>query len=298
MKRFSLVMVVLLFAVPALADVKIIAEQDPQDPMKALIKYEVTGEPNLVRAFALDITCAEANIIEVNDFVPGDNLGNYGIYPSSFDAEVTVNPDGTVSPGEWDPPYSPEADPADDGTQPGLGTGGLTVEMGSLYTDTPPGLTGLLCSVKVDGSGTVCVALNAARGEVVMENAAPPVGNVILGEDACVELGDVCPCMGDIAGGDPGGEGPDTFNDALDMGKLMMHLFFNGGTSPNGWTADNPIPADLLCMNVDETPSTVPAWDGQQVLDALDMSAFMMHLFFNGGTSANGWRADFCYGSQ
>lgn len=289
MRKFSLVIAVLLLTVPAWADVKVTAEQDPQDPYRAIIKYEVTGEPNLVRAFALDIkvTAGDANIIEVNDFKPGDNNAGYGVFPSMFDAYINVDGGGQVT--NWDDPgYTPEADPADDGTEGGLGTGGLTVEMGSLYTTNPPGPSGTLCSVKVDAECTICVSLNAARGNIVMESVLPPA-SVTLGEDACVELGAACPCWGDIS------EPLDGMNSAADMTALMLHLFFNGGNKDNGWTANNPIPANLACMNLDETPSDQPEWEGQQVLSAADMTAFMLHLFFNGGNKDNGWTADYCY---
>jgi hypothetical protein len=215
MKRFSLVLVVLLLAVPALATVKITAEVDPQDAFKALIKYEVTApEPNLVRAFALDVvvTVGDANIIEVNDFVPGDDLGNFGIYPAAFDAEITVQPDGTVQ--DWAGAtgnYSPLADPCDPGSQPGLGTGGVTCELGSLYVTNAPGNSGTLFSVKVDGACTVCVSLNSARGEVVLENASAP-SSVDLSE-ACAELGAVTDCL--IGGIAHAGE----YNDWVANGK-------------------------------------------------------------------------------
>jgi hypothetical protein len=293
MRKFSLVIAVLLLTAPAWADVTITAEQDPQDPYRAIIKYvRSVDEPNLVRAFALDIkvTAGDANIIEVNDFTPGENNSGYGVYPSMFDAVINVDGDGQVT--NWDDPgYTPEADPADDGTEPGLGTGGLTVEMGSLYPEggNAPGDSGTLCSVKVDGECTVCVSLNAARGNIVMENALPPAGDVILGTGACVDLGAACPCPGDS-------EPLDGKNSAADMTNLMLHLFFNGGNKDNGWTANNPIPAALACMNLDETPSSLPGLEGQQVLSAADMTALMLHLFFNGGNKDNGWMADYCYG--
>lgn len=297
MRKFSLVIAVLLLTAPAWADVTITAEQDPQDPYRAIIKYEVTGEPNLVRAFALDIkvTAGDANIIEVNDFNPGDNNAGYGVYPSSFDAYINVDGEGKVT--NWDDPgYTPEADPADDGTEGGLGTGGLTVEMGSLYTTNPPGPSGTLCSVKVDAECTICVSLNAARGKIVMENAELPVGDYTPGEDACVELGAACPCMGDIAGAEtpPDPSEPDGFVSAKDMTALLIELFTHGGNPGNGWQADLPMPPGYECLDVAgaETPPDPPEPDG--FLSAKDMTALLIHLFTKGGNPGNGWTADIC----
>jgi hypothetical protein len=279
MRKFSLVIAVLLLTATAWADVKIIAEQDSGDPYRAVIKYEVTSEPNLVRAFALDIkvTVGDANIIEVNDFTPGDNNAGYGVYPSMFDAHINVDGDGNVT--NWDDEdYTPEADPADDGTEPGLGTGGLTVELGSLYTDNPPGDSGTLCSVKVDAECTICVSLNAARGNIVMEDAAPPDGTVNL-DDACVELGAACPCWGD----GPDADVPQKVS-AADVSGLAFLIYMNGGAPENGWTA-NVYPDEYKCMDVND----------DKVLSAADVSAIAFHIYMNGGAPENGWTADICH---
>jgi hypothetical protein len=204
MKRFSLILVVLLLAVPALATVKITATDLGGGVVS--IDYTVTSEPNLVRAFALDITVTDGNIIEVNDFDAGEDNGGFGIYPASFDAEITVLPDGTVP--DWAGAtgnYSPLADPCDPGTQPGLGTGGITVEMGSLYVTNAPGNSGQLCTVKVDTDCTLCVTLNSARGEVVLENASAP-SSVDLTE-ACTTVKIVTDCL--IGGNAHAGEKAD-----------------------------------------------------------------------------------------
>jgi hypothetical protein len=48
------------------------------------ISYDASGEAQLVRAFALNITATDGNIIDINDFAIGDNNGGYGIFPGAF----------------------------------------------------------------------------------------------------------------------------------------------------------------------------------------------------------------------
>ncbi len=195
MKKLSLVLAVVLLAVPAWATVKVTATHLGEGVVS--IDYEIVGqEPNLVRAFALDIVATDANIIEINNFTPGDDNGGYGVYPASFDAYIQVDGDGNVV--TWDVAgYTPLADPCDHpGTQQGLGTNGVTVEMGSLYPEggNAPGTFGQLCTVKVDGDCEVCISLNEARGEVVMENALPPDGGTDLSE-ACATVTLITDCF-------------------------------------------------------------------------------------------------------
>jgi hypothetical protein len=74
--------------------------------------------------------------------------------------------------------YTPLAVPADHpgGTQPGLGSSGVTLEFGGLWDlATPaavPGATGTLCALTISQQATVSVSANAARGGVVSTNPA------------------------------------------------------------------------------------------------------------------------------
>jgi hypothetical protein len=162
---FSLVVAVL--ATPALATVAITVT-DLGDG-KAAIGYSGT---ELVRAFALDITVDAGTIEAISDFAVGDNNNGYGIFPANFSRYITVDAvTGEVS--DWAKQgYTPVADANDPGALGGLGTSGITIEMGSLYDTKAPPLQGRLCVITLSGPCKVTVATNATRGNVVLENAS------------------------------------------------------------------------------------------------------------------------------
>jgi hypothetical protein len=174
MRKQSLLLAALLFATPAMAAVRITVEPDGST---AAIKYATDGEK--VRAFALDITVNKGKIMSISDFIRGESTAEkpgYGIFPGNFGRYITV--DATT--GEvlaWDPSgYTPIADPCDPGALGGLGTNGITVEMGALYyptgDDSPnaPPTSGVLFKLTLSEAATVTVALNEARGGVVLTN--------------------------------------------------------------------------------------------------------------------------------
>jgi hypothetical protein len=174
MKKLSVVLVVVMMAVSASAAVRLIVED--MDGMAA-IKYETDGE--LVRAFALDVTTDAGTFVAVRDFHRGESTEEkpgYGIFPSAFAAAIEVDAE-TGEVVDWDVnDYTPVADPCDapEDTLPGLGTYGVTLEMGALYSppedDSPnaPGIEGLLCRLAVSDIATVSVKLNKIRGGVVL----------------------------------------------------------------------------------------------------------------------------------
>jgi hypothetical protein len=127
------------------------------------IYYDAQGEVELIRAFGLDIEADTANIIAVTDVNP-----NYYIYPGTI--QIT---DGNVT--AWGTPVAPANDP---GAGTGLGTGSVTIEMGSLYAAGDGNLTpdpcGLLCKVSIDANCTLTITTNVTRGGVVMEDTATP----------------------------------------------------------------------------------------------------------------------------
>jgi hypothetical protein len=126
----------------------------------------------------------------VNEYAIGDDNGGYGIFPGSFAAApIAVNPTtGMVD--NWNVAgYSPVAPAGDPDALPGIGTTGVTIEMGSLYDTAAPGSSGILCSVTMEGAGDLCVAANAIRGNVVLESAAE-VQNLVLPD--CVTYGSGC----------------------------------------------------------------------------------------------------------
>jgi len=164
MKKLGLIGAVLLVvAAPALATVTITCTQVPNTRMVD-VSYAVSGDPNKVRGFALDVTVNNgAKIIDVNNL----NV-NYWVYPGSI---VIVN-------GEVNDVGSPVADPCFPGTLGGLDTNGISIEMGSLYYPTgdnsanAPPLTGNLLRFKVDKDCCVTFAENTVRGGVVLTDPA------------------------------------------------------------------------------------------------------------------------------
>jgi hypothetical protein len=169
MKKVSLILAVLLFVSPAWAVVTITCQQ-VGDTNEVLVSY-VNTEPNKVRAFALDVTVSAGTITGIDDSVSP----SYTIYPGSIvieDGEVTD--DGTAV-----------ADPCDlpGDTQGGIGTGGITVEMGALYappednSPNAPGDINDLFSFFVSSTCTVTIVENEGRGGVVLTdpNADPCV---------------------------------------------------------------------------------------------------------------------------
>jgi hypothetical protein len=172
MRTMILALAVVLLAAPVWATVTITAT-DEGDGVVA-IDFNSVGETELVRAFALDITVDAGVITDVCDFAVGDDNGGYGIFPGNFSRYITVDP-GTGNVDDWGVGgYTPVAEDGDPGALGGLGTAGVTIELGSLYETNAPGNTGRLCTLKVTENCNVSLALNALRGNVVMEDAAEP----------------------------------------------------------------------------------------------------------------------------
>jgi len=187
MRKIVLTLAVVLLAAPAMASVKLIAEMDPTDPNKVWVKYE-SDEGQKVRAFALNLTATDGNIVAIGNFAIGDNNGGYGIFPGAFrDAPIAVNPT-TGQVDNWAvagySPLAPAGDPEAAGDIPGPA---ITIELGSLYTDAPPSETGdYLCSVTVDSDASMlCIEGNAIRGNVVMEDASEATTDLT---EACVPI--------------------------------------------------------------------------------------------------------------
>lgn len=207
MRKISLLLAVLLFAVPAFAgSVTITCSEAPDDGNSVVVSYAVASEPNKVRALALDITIDQgAKIIGVSRFKVGESVGpsdkGYGIFPGSFD-KYEIDPD---DPNWADPNYSPLADPCDypDDTLGGvdrfgvlLDTNGITVEMGALYYPTndgspnSPGTSGELLRITFGGLTPGChvtITQNVARSGVVLTDPDEPFdfispGYTFLGE--------------------------------------------------------------------------------------------------------------------
>jgi len=192
MKKIVLALVVLLFASPAWADVNITAAQ-VGETNEVIISFDASEEdPDLPRAFAINIQLDnDANILEVTPTIVGesiepDNLG-YGIFPGTIiiDALGNVTDAGT--------PVAEYGDLESD-TLPGLDSNGVTIELASLYapvgvgSPNAPPASGVLVSVFVSKSCTLCISANVSRAGatgVVMED---PDQVVTVNYSECIDV--------------------------------------------------------------------------------------------------------------
>lgn len=167
MRKMIFALVVVMLATAAWADIAITVTD--QGEGKAAIGYSGT---ELARAFALDIQVDAGTIDAISDYAVGDDNNNYGIFPANFSRYITVDATtGEVT--DWAvADYTPVADANDPGALGGLGTSGITIEMGSLYDTKAPPLAGTLCVITVSESCKVTVTTNATRGNVVLEDAS------------------------------------------------------------------------------------------------------------------------------
>jgi hypothetical protein len=189
MRRILLIVAMLLVAAPAMAGVTIKARHLPRlyagPPLEQTccgVEVNFTSDSaGQVRAFALDINVDSNFIIRaIRDFNSGVSTQNtpcvrgYGIFPGSFRDVL----DG-ADPCFTDPNYNPVAPAADcDANHQGLGTSGVTVELGSLYYGdaNKPTQNGMLFRLEViprnfgAAKGNLHLAVNTARGGVVDAN--------------------------------------------------------------------------------------------------------------------------------
>lgn len=170
MKRTLVALLAVMLTAPAWAGVAITVT----DLGDGVVGIDYSGT-ELVRAFALDITVDAGTIDAISGFVVGDDNNGYGIFPASFSRNIVVDPvTGDVS--DWAVEgYGPVADAGDPGALGGLGTNGITIEMGSLYDTKAPALSGRLCVITTSEPCKVTVTTNATRGNVVLEDASEAV---------------------------------------------------------------------------------------------------------------------------
>ena len=199
MKKLCMLLAVVAVASPALAAVRITAEPTGKT---VAIKYATDGEK--VRAFALDITVSKGKILTISDFIRGESTAakpGYGIFPANFARFITVDAD-TGEVAKWDVnDYTPVADPCDSRSLGGLGTNGITIEMGALYYPTEdsspnaPPSSGTLFKLTVSEPATLMITLNEIRGGVVLTDPAKPAtvtlsqGSAVVGGSSAVPAG-------------------------------------------------------------------------------------------------------------
>ena len=190
MKKLFVLLVVALSAGSAWAAVVITCDVNGND---ITVNYDASG-PELVRIFTLDIVVDSGATITAVSNINSD----YYIYPGS----VSVDPDtgGVTTYG------SPIADCVvyPEGTLCGIGTGGMTIEMGSLYAASdpthqdPPAASGSLLTFTVSGPCCVTITENSDRGGIVLEDPTVASSPVFPGQTECCVPAESCPCMGDM----------------------------------------------------------------------------------------------------
>jgi hypothetical protein len=167
MKKILIALVVLLFSVPAWADVNITAAQVP-NTREVIISFDARTEPNLVRAFGINVQCDnDANVIAV-----GSLSTDYYIFPGT----IQIDADGEVQ--DYGSPAAEYGDLPSDTLEGPPDGNGVTIEMASLYYPpaspaNAPDPCGLLVSITVDKDCWLCLAANVSRAGatgVVMES--------------------------------------------------------------------------------------------------------------------------------
>ncbi len=258
MKKITFVLAVLLFAAPAWATKVTVTATQVSDTNEVDISYVSDGK--LPRAFGLDITVTDGNIIACTAAMKGEctaTARGFGIFPGTIviDENGIVTDDGT-----------PVAPSDDLGALGGLGTNGITIELGSLYVapNRPP-LSGVLCTITVTESCTVNIAGNAARcGEgseplgVVMENPDEVVTPTYIPGVVTIELP---VCVGDIDG--------NGFVNKFDIIALVNLLVDNA--SPPIWTIPDTNPAYSAAADI----------DGNGFVNKFDIIALVNYLVDN-----------------
>jgi hypothetical protein len=179
MRTTLVLLVALLFAAPAMAATTVTINCYDDGCGVVRVGYEVTGDPNRVRAFALDFDVDDGNIVEIFDYKEGESTSDdpgYGIFPG----RIQIDANGIVI--GWG---TPEGDPSQHSdTKPGIPHQGITIEMGSLYVDdvNAPASSGTLCRFRVEGhtvTANVSVSENGIRGGIVLEDPDAEA-NVVL----------------------------------------------------------------------------------------------------------------------
>jgi hypothetical protein len=151
------------------------------------VSYMYDGIGSFPRAFALDITTSIGTISGVTAAKVGESTSDskgFGIFPGTIVIDTAA---GTIS--SIGSPVAPNAD-LPSGTLGGIGTSGVTVELGSLYADSTdkPNNSGVLVTFAVSTSpATITIVSNVARGRVVLED-----GTNIPASSSCSLVAPVC----------------------------------------------------------------------------------------------------------
>ena len=176
MRRMFLIMIVLAFAMPAMAAVTISAT----DEGGGWVRIDYSTDAN-VSAFALEVSFINgATIEDVCGYHEGESITGskgYGIFLDKVNG-IKISGGGEVLDAGTPIAHN---DSSDDANGTGLGTDKVILELGALYGEgNQPALSGTLCKVKYDllyywfetpPTTTMTIVANATRGNVVLENA-------------------------------------------------------------------------------------------------------------------------------
>ena len=181
MRTIICTLILVTLAAPAMANISIIAT----DLGDGVVAIDYSGT-ELARAYALDITVTAGAIIDIDNFAVGDDNSGYGIFPANFSRFITVNPE-TGEVDDWGiDDYTPVANSDDPGALEGLGSNGITIELGSLYDVNAPGLAGRICTVTCSEECLLSVTPNAIRGNVVLEDGSEATLDLTSATDVSV----------------------------------------------------------------------------------------------------------------
>lgn len=170
MRKVSLILAVVLLAVPAWAASSTVTVTAVCDSPNKQATIQYSSNLNKPRAFALTISVdGGAKITAISGYKVGESTSGskgYGIFPGTID----INDSGVVL--DYGTPVAPSTAPDNPGQ---LGSSSIVIEMGSLYdVNIPadaPGLSGTLCTITTDKTCTVSLTEEKTyRGGVVMEN--------------------------------------------------------------------------------------------------------------------------------
>ncbi len=190
------------------------------------VDYEVLVEdgvtPALMRGVALDITVDAGTIDEISDYATGSTPADSTMIPTGYSVfmgsiQFAADPNYVSDFGD---PVAPNTDPD---ALDGLGSMGITVELGSLYAegDPAPGMSGMLFRLTVTDECDMTIAANTTRGGCVLEDGSPanvvsPGCHIIPGptEPPCWS------CPGQPFG-DTNGDGNVNFADLINLKKAF-----------------------------------------------------------------------------
>jgi hypothetical protein len=204
MKKLLVVLAILAVAVPSMAATTVtcaVSGTPTTTGGVANVNYAYDTVGSFPRAFALDISTNLGTITAVTATKTGESIvgsTGFGIFPG------TIAIDSTGSVTSVGTPVAPQSD-LPSGTQAGLGTAAVTVELGSLYASSAakPANSGTILSVTIAcatastaRTATITIAPNVARGGLVLEDAT----TATVGSTCTIVIPAVAPsvCKGDV----------------------------------------------------------------------------------------------------